>query len=95
MKTLNNSEGQDFNSWSPKSIVGALSIQLQLILPIIYTVSVICTWDVKCIKTLFKILHFSSFSGWLQSILKQMIKPMQMYWSRSMITGLNRYVEHL
>ena len=43
----------------------------------------------------FKILHFLSFSGWLQLILKQMIKPMQTYWSRSMITGLNRFVEHL
>jgi hypothetical protein len=32
MKTLNHRAGQDFNSWPPKSIVGALSIQIHLIL---------------------------------------------------------------
>jgi len=30
MKTLNHSEGQDFYSWPPKSIVGALSIQIHV-----------------------------------------------------------------
>jgi len=34
MKILNHSAGLDFNSWLPSSIVGALFIQIHLILPL-------------------------------------------------------------
>jgi hypothetical protein len=100
MKTLNHCARQDFNSWPPRSIVVALSIQIHLILPLnLYSehyMPITHTPGCKIHKNFqFKILHFYSFSGWLQLILKQMIKLMQTYWSRSMITGLNRYVEHL